>query len=162
MVVSCSRHSTGSKPSNLVELTPFQNSGLFGPHATAACTPNAFSHRTATVPSCGLTLFRTLFMASCWRQLGVVEYEAPESCGEELNTLNHCAIEPGTMTRWPGMRPSTHLAIRYSIVGRMSTGRVACAAKARRPGRCSANTHTQNTARAIPILRGSLAHSQAP
>src|SRR5437762_3340619 len=98
MVVSSCRHSTGSSPSKRVELAPFQNSGLFGPHAMAACTPNAFSHRTATAPSCGLTLFRTLFMASCCRQLGVVEYEAPESCGVALNTLNHCAIEPGTMT----------------------------------------------------------------
>src|SRR2546425_11428068 len=115
MVVSSCRHNTGSIPSNLMELGPFQNSGLLRPTAVAAWTPNAFNHSTATAVSSGVALVRMLFIASCWVQLGVEEYEAPESCGVALNTLSHCAMEPGTITRSPGICSSTHWAIRYSM-----------------------------------------------
>src|SRR5882724_11290091 len=100
MVVSSCRHSTGRRASNLVELLPFQNSGLCRPHAVTACTPNAFSHSTAFAVSCGERLVRMVVMASCWVQFRLVENDPPESCGVALNTLNHCAIEPGTITRW--------------------------------------------------------------
>src|SRR6266567_1293276 len=95
---------------------------LLGPHTVTACTPNAFNHSSDSAAPPGPLAASTLVIASCWVQLGVVEYDPPESCGASLKTFNHCAIEPGTITRCPGMFASTHFATRYSILRVMSTG----------------------------------------
>src|SRR5579871_1839278 len=125
MVTASSLQSTGSMPSNFAgSVYGPQNSRAPGPVTATAWTPKAFSQASARAPAPGPLPLRISTMASCCAQLGVVEYDPPESCGESLKTLNHCAIDPGTMTRRPGMFTSTQCATRYSILVVISIGQM--------------------------------------